>query len=177
MSDNQYYIQLCDGETHHFDEMFIPNIKSIAFALSHINRFNGHAGSYSVAQHSVLVAQQLPQEFKLSGLLHDATEAYLSDMASPLKAYLRSCGDISYKNIELFYHDVIDNHFGVDTRNDLIKQADMRMLVTEAEQLGFDKIIECSQGVVPYGIKIDRIYPEKAYNDFLNMFIELGGEL
>ena len=85
MSEFKPFIQLCDGERHYFNEPFVPNIYSIAYSLSFINRFTGHAGAYSVAQHSILVAQHLPEEFKLSGLLHDATEAYLSDVSSPLK--------------------------------------------------------------------------------------------
>lgn len=65
------------------------SIEDIAHHLSKLDRYNG-AGAfpYSVGFHSLLVAESLPAELKLWGLLHDATEAYLGDVVSPLKALL-----------------------------------------------------------------------------------------
>ncbi len=66
-------------------------IQDIAHALSNICRFNGHTKEfYSVAQHSMLVAFQMPgtPEEKLAALLHDAAEAYVCDIPSPMKPYL-----------------------------------------------------------------------------------------
>ncbi|HEY1028369.1 MAG TPA: phosphohydrolase [Pseudomonas sp.] len=66
----------------------------LAHALSLVCRFNGHcAHHYSVAQHSLLVAYiiekegGMPEE-QLAGLLHDGTEAYISDLTRPLKLLL-----------------------------------------------------------------------------------------
>lgn len=64
----------------------------IAHALGQIARFNGHGKFfYSVAEHSLLVAaimEELDIGDPLEGLMHDATEAYLSDVPSPFKAGL-----------------------------------------------------------------------------------------
>ena len=63
----------------------------ISLALSRVPRFGGHTRRpYSVAQHSVLVAELLesaghPGHVVLQGLLHDATEAYVMDLPRPLK--------------------------------------------------------------------------------------------
>lgn len=71
-------------------------IEDIAAALSKVCRFGGHTKFfYSVAEHSVLVSDFLPVEYKLWGLLHDASEAYLSDIVKPLKK-----GMPNYRNLE-----------------------------------------------------------------------------
>lgn len=67
-------------------------VADIGHALGMIVRFNGHCSRfYSVAEHSVLVARIMEVE-KLGdpfeGLMHDASEAYLSDVPSPFKQLL-----------------------------------------------------------------------------------------
>jgi hypothetical protein len=70
-------------------------IGDIAKSLSLQCRFNGHIKDfYSVAQHSCLVHKLFttdylatPQEAK-TAFMHDATEAYLMDIPTPLKVYL-----------------------------------------------------------------------------------------
>jgi len=62
------------------------HILDIAHALSMVCRFNGHCNEfYSVAQHCVLVARAANPADKMWALLHDAHEAYLGDLVSPLK--------------------------------------------------------------------------------------------
>lgn len=66
-------------------------INDIAHSLGLQCRFNGMVSDfYSVAEHCVLISEWLEQEgydedTQLSGLLHDANEAYLSDMIRPIK--------------------------------------------------------------------------------------------
>lgn len=70
------------------------NIHDIAHALSLMCRANGHIKHfYSVAQHSIncaieASARGLSERIQLACLLHDASEAYLSDVTRPIKRNL-----------------------------------------------------------------------------------------
>jgi len=58
----------------------------IAHSLGQLARYTGHMCEfYSVGEHSVHVSQACDPEDALWGLLHDASEAYLGDMSTPLK--------------------------------------------------------------------------------------------
>lgn len=62
------------------------HIQDIAHALSQVNRYVGQTTfPYSVAQHSVYVSRMVPAHLALVGLLHDASEAYLSDISRDVK--------------------------------------------------------------------------------------------
>ena len=71
-------------------------IEDIAHALSLMTRAGGHFPVfYSVAQHSIhcgqeAIARNYPKCVCLACLLHDASEAYLADITSPVKQYLTS---------------------------------------------------------------------------------------
>jgi hypothetical protein len=83
----------------HRVELLTPTADSITFediarSLSRQARFNGHtkgAHPYSVAQHSVWVALYIEHHYQtapavtLQALLHDAHEAYIGDIATPVK--------------------------------------------------------------------------------------------
>lgn len=68
---------------------------ALAETLSHINRFSGNVGPYSVLTHSLLVAHTvsagpwpLPPLFTLAALMHDASEVVLGDIPRPVKRHL-----------------------------------------------------------------------------------------
>jgi phage pi2 protein 07 len=106
-------------------------IEDIAHALSNICRFTGHTPNhYSVAEHSILVSYYVEPQNRLLALLHDASEAYLGDVASPLKQLLPE-----YKKLEEKVANVIFEALGVDivtnkAYND-VKLADNLMLEKE----------------------------------------------
>ncbi|MEM9221073.1 MAG: metal-dependent phosphohydrolase [Pseudomonadota bacterium] len=105
-------------------------IEDIAHALSNTCRFVGHTNKfYSVAQHSVIISDHLPQHLKLAGLLHDASEAYLNDFARPFKKLL-----IQYSGLEAWLMGAIANKFGFEYPFDpLVKQADTAILHDERD--------------------------------------------
>lgn len=83
------------------------NIEDIAHALSNTCRFGGHTPKYySVAQHCVFCAENTKGD-KLEALLHDAGEAYLTDMPKPIKQKLRN-----FKKLEDNLMFVIAKKFG-----------------------------------------------------------------
>lgn len=103
-------------------------IEDIARALSCESRFNGHTTDpYFVAQHSVICSQNVLLPFALEALLHDATEAYMKDIPTPLKALLPE-----YKIIERRLDSVIRQAFGLPPTMSLeVHDADQRVLDAE----------------------------------------------
>lgn len=67
------------------------DIEDIAYALSHLCRFTGHTSRfYSVGEHSLRVCRIVESRdpaIRMAALLHDASEAYLNDIASPVKRH------------------------------------------------------------------------------------------
>lgn len=149
-------------------------IEDIAHALSMLCRFGGHCNEfYSVAQHSVHVSELLPHHLKLSGLLHDATEAYLGDMVRPLKELMPAYKKIEEK-LEVVILDSFDVLWALDLYWDEIKRVDNILLVTEARDVrhwsslwtATDGISPLKKTIVPWG-------PRKAKAEFLKEYHKL----
>lgn len=87
-------------------------IQDIAHALSMMTRANGHFPEfYSVAQHCIACAGEaeargLSDRAALGCLLHDASEAYLADITSPVKQDLAE-----YRRIEAVLQTMIYEKF------------------------------------------------------------------
>lgn len=85
------YIITSDGQRFHYTnpESYKYSVKVIAASLSKLCRFTGHTRNfYSVAEHSIMVSKLVPKEYALWGLLHDAHEAFIGDIATPLKSHI-----------------------------------------------------------------------------------------
>lgn len=84
-------------------------IEDIAHALSLLTRWGGHTKTLcSVAEHSLNVAFQVYFETHnldttFAALMHDATEAYVQDLVSPIKARLKSYRDLEHKVEKLLF--------------------------------------------------------------------------
>ena len=104
------------------------HIEDIAHGLSHICRFNGQTKIfYSVAQHCIMVSELVPQHLALEALLHDASEAYIGDVITPLKHLLPD-----YLEIEENLERVIRQRFGISlAHNPIIKKFDKIAVVSE----------------------------------------------
>jgi hypothetical protein len=148
-------------------------IEDIAHALSFLCRFNGHVRfHYSVAQHSILVAELAAArrggELALGALLHDAAEAYLGDMISPLKALLPD-----FKRIESVVAKAIAKKFGfAHPEPQAIKDADLAVLAAEREQViaPTDKTAWRELPPAPEGLLIRPMTSEAARALFLERF-------
>lgn len=87
-------------------------IRDIAHAQSLMTRANGHFSEfYSVAQHSIAcgkeaIARGYSDRVVLGCLLHDASEAYLSDITRPVKGELPG-----YRKIEKTLQDAVYRKF------------------------------------------------------------------
>src|SRR3954471_11712639 len=85
------------------------DIRAIAHSLSQQCRWTGHTSRfYSVAEHCVLTSRI---ERSLECLLHDASEAYLSDLARPVKK-APGLGDV-YRECELALEQAIAERFNL----------------------------------------------------------------
>ncbi len=146
------------------------DIRDIAHALSLLCRFNGHChGFYSVAEHCVRISHAVPPQHALWGLLHDAAEAYISDLPRPIKRQIPAFGS--------FEDDLLGRimeHFGLPgTMPAEVKRADDVLLATEMRDLMAEPPMPWRLGVDPLPDPIVPMAPVEAERAFLARFEEL----
>lgn len=116
-------------------------IEDIAHALSLVNRYTGHTfEAYSVGVHSLAVSKLIAMrgyslQTQLWALLHDATEAYLSDIAAPVKQSPIFAG---YRAAEKALEEVLRARFmpgAVGVKVSEVKVADWDMLLAERNEV------------------------------------------
>jgi uncharacterized protein len=170
------WIETFTGKQFWFTDPFQICIEDIAGALSKICRFTGHCSDfYSVAEHSVLVSFLVPKELQLSALLHDASEAYLSDISSPLKEMLPR-----YKKLEKTITESIGYYFKLPKNYSKlyeVKLADHIQLKEEANLLIPSKGSTWNfPDTLPRGITPKLLTPKQAEVFFLERFKDLINE-
>lgn len=109
------------------------DLGDIAYHLAGQNRFNGGTEpfGYSVAEHSVRVAWKCRPSLRRAGLLHDAAEAYVGDLVSPIKA-----ADQTFRAFERAAWKAIALRFGLPgLPPPEVEEADKRMCATEIRDL------------------------------------------
>ena len=151
------------------------SIIDIAHGLSNLCRFAGHTTEfYSVAQHCVVMSRHVPQRLALTALFHDAAEAFVGDMPTPLKALLGE-----YRTIETRIQAAILRRLGLPETLPLeIKRADRVLLATERRDLlprGASPWPGLA-GVEPLAERIVPLPPAQARAAFLARAVELLGE-
>jgi hypothetical protein len=118
-------------------------------------RYTGHVSKfYSVAEHSLLVTRLMEEvEYckagggtPLEGLLHDAHEGYISDIASPWKTMIPE-----YSKAEKGIEAAMRAHFGLPAKiSEGVRRADWLALFIEAKQLLADGVVEQFRPPDPY---------------------------
>lgn len=150
------------------------DIIDIAHGLSMQCRFGGHCRVfYSVAQHSVLVSKLLPKDLALRGLMHDAAEAYVSDIVRPIKIHLPL-----FKEMEDKVHRAIAEKFNYDPEiTQEILDADNKVLVTERRDLmcqtSEDWCLDhepCSEIIIP----VSSVHAEILFRDYYSRIMSQG---
>lgn len=118
------------------------HIVDIAKALSQICRFNGHCTRfYSVAEHSLSCLglarhMGLSYSHRYAALMHDAAEAYLSDVVRPVKRFITG-----YSEYEERLEIMIADKYKIQAHQEpVIKKIDNIMLATERRDLFHDPL-------------------------------------
>jgi 5'-deoxynucleotidase YfbR-like HD superfamily hydrolase len=160
------------------------DIRDIAHAAAVESRFTGHTDweengyAYGVAQHCVAVARSVKhaggsRREQRAGLLHDAAEAYVRDLSTPLKKLVAE-----HKKVERRLLNAIFWQFDLPTAwsQNLparVKHADQVWLATEARDLCHPRLREHIDISMALPAVIEVWEPRRAKREFLALFEEL----
>ena len=101
------------------------DINDIAHALTMITRAGGHFSKfYSVAQHSICCALEAVErgygnKVAMACLLHDGSEAYLSDITRPLKRHLPEYLEAEKKLQDMIYRKFLGKDLTEEERSQI----------------------------------------------------------
>jgi 5'-deoxynucleotidase YfbR-like HD superfamily hydrolase len=167
------------------------HLVDIVVGLVNASRYRGQTMFfYSVLTHCILVSRAVEklalergwskedaQEAALEGLMHDASEAYLGDVARPLK---RSKEMRGYCKVEALWEDVIRTRFRIRSSPEsakLVKECDNRVVLDEIHTFMRDPDMWKRNGryldLKPLGVEVPNWTKEQTMNEFYKRFDEV----
>lgn len=165
----------------HFDptapDISVIDIRDIAHALSLTCRGNGHVKTFfSVGQHCINCALEAEarghsRRVALACLIHDASEAYMSDVPRPFKHSLPDYIKSEDRLLDLIYEKLLGSTLTEEEKR-LVKEIDNDMLYYDLKEL----LNELTGGPAPtLKIKLDyEVLPfeqvEQAYLDLYEKY-------
>lgn len=151
-------------------------LEDICKALSQVNRFGGHSHfPYSVGQHSLLIAEKVAAEgytpqIQLYALMHDFSEAYLTDIPTPIKHELPL-----YMKIEENVMNCIYKKFKMPAPNkfirELVKYYDTAIL--KSEVLALCPNAPWTPPDLGVNFQIERLAPQEVEHGLTSLTMEL----
>jgi len=112
------------------------HIEDIAHSLSLMCRANGHIDYFfSIAQHSLNCANEAKARgytarVQLACLIHDASEAYISDLTRPVKQYISQYREIESCLQSMIYKKYLGSSLPIEEKHK-VNEIDDDMLVCE----------------------------------------------
>lgn len=154
-TSSRYPFDFANPDPRHVD------IVDIALGLSKECRWNGQLPPdefLSVAQHCVMASQMVPPHLQFEGLLHDGEEAYVRDLASPIKhlipQYVSLAAGVT-RAIRIRFDLPLDHH------SPEVKDVDSELQEME------------ERAIFGNGPKFDLWTPKQAFERFIERFNEL----
>jgi hypothetical protein len=156
-------------------------IEDIAHALSMMTRANGHFPEFfSVGQHSIqccreALARNYVPEVALACLLHDASEAYLSDVTRPVKKNMPMYLQIEEQLQGMIYHKFLGHAPGKEEMV-LVSNIDDACLYVEFLHFMSERIAP-EEPVILSNLDFSVRPMKEVEQEFLDLFEKLDGEL
>jgi hypothetical protein len=150
------------------------DIEDIIHSLANQCRYTGHTNQfYSVAQHCVICSENIIPKHAKWALMHDASEAYISDLASPIKKFFPN-----YMDMEEKIQMAIAKKFGLELpMPKQITEMDYRVLATEKRDLLGEPPASWGRLPNPLDETLVAMTPTQAKAAFTKRFKELFGPL
>jgi 5'-nucleotidase len=149
----------------------------LAWQLAGIVRWSGRAiRDISVAQHSCLVADWMPEDDqRIHGLLHDAAEAWCGDITTPVKRLMKRHGFDFAAAIEAPILAAVYLRFALDWPDPDtaagVHRIDQRLLATERRDLLAEQLFDWPTAE-PLPVRITPWTKERAATEFLDRLHE-----